>query len=52
MVLLHGEYWRVSREDGGALSEGDEVEVTRAESMMLYVKSIQSGEGRENYTEV
>jgi membrane-bound serine protease (ClpP class) len=40
MVLLHGEYWRVSPEDGTALSEGDEIEVTRAESMTLYVKPV------------
>jgi membrane-bound serine protease (ClpP class) len=52
MVLLHGEYWRVSREDGGALSEGDEIEVTRAESMMLYVKLLQGSEDTKNYTEV
>ena len=44
MVLLHGEYWRVSREDGGALSEGDEIEVIRAESMMLYVKLVQGND--------
>jgi membrane-bound serine protease (ClpP class) len=52
MVLLRGEYWKVMREDGGALSVGDEIEVTRAESMMLYVKLVQGGDGRENYTEV
>jgi membrane-bound serine protease (ClpP class) len=52
MALLHGEYWRVSREDGGALSEGDEIEVTRAESMTLYVKLVQSGNDNKNYTEV
>jgi membrane-bound serine protease (ClpP class) len=42
MVFLHGEYWMVLREDGGALADGDEIEVTRAESMMLYVKLVQS----------
>jgi membrane-bound serine protease (ClpP class) len=44
MALLQGEYWRVSREDGGALSEGDEIEVTRAESMTLYVKLAQGND--------
>jgi membrane-bound serine protease (ClpP class) len=52
MVLLRGEYWRVSREDGEALSEGDEIEVTRAESMMLYVKLVQGNDDCKNYTEV
>ncbi|MDR1581534.1 MAG: nodulation protein NfeD [Synergistaceae bacterium] len=52
MVLLHGEYWRVSREDGEALSEGDEIEVIRAESMMLYVKLAQGNNDNKNYTEV
>ncbi|MDR3165870.1 MAG: nodulation protein NfeD [Synergistaceae bacterium] len=52
MALLHGEYWRVSREDGKALSEGDEIEVTRAESMMLCVKLVQSNDDDKNYTEV
>jgi membrane-bound serine protease (ClpP class) len=44
MVLLHGEYWKVAREDGGELSGGDEIEVTRAESMTLYVKLIQGND--------
>ena len=48
MVMLHGEYWRVEPIDpGAALSEGDEVEVVRVESLMLYVKSPAAGEIRK-----
>ncbi len=41
MVMVHGEYWRVRPQDPDiVLSEGEEVEVVRVESLTLYVKLI------------
>jgi membrane-bound serine protease (ClpP class) len=41
MAMLHGEYWKVSCDEVyGALSPGDEVEVTGMESMTLLVKPV------------
>ncbi|MDR3280108.1 MAG: nodulation protein NfeD [Synergistaceae bacterium] len=43
MALIHGEYWRVSYEEGAnAASPGDEVEVVAVESMTLRVRPIKS----------
>jgi membrane-bound serine protease (ClpP class) len=41
MTLLHGEYWRVSCDEGErVLSPGDEAIVTGVESMILQVKPV------------
>ena len=43
MAMVHGEYWRVRSQDPDIiLSEGDEVEVVRVESLTLYVKLVDS----------
>lgn len=39
MTMLHGEYWRVLPENPNTeISVGDEVEVTKVESLILYVR--------------
>lgn len=47
MVMVRGEYWSVRPVDPeSALSEGDEVEIVSVESMLLYVKPVDSYEIR------
>ena len=43
MAMLHGEYWRVLPENPYTeLSVGDEVEIVKVESLILYVKLVKS----------
>ena len=43
MAMVHGEYWRVKSQDPDILlSEGDEVEIVRVESLTLYVRLVDS----------
>jgi membrane-bound serine protease (ClpP class) len=45
MVMLHGEYWRVSCDEAyGTISPGDEVEVIGMESMTLLVKPVKKSD--------
>lgn len=43
MIKSRGELWRAQSEDGSTIPEGAEVEVVKAETLMLWVKPLQEG---------
>ncbi len=43
MIKARGELWRAQSEDGSTIPEGTEVEVVKAETLMLWVKPLQEG---------